>query len=145
MKEPRFHERISLLTGTGRGMVHSFDCTVNTLPLLWEKPFSLFFFPFICFMCIFVDVPYIEVRRQLAGVCSLLSPLQTLGLSGWQQAPLSAELSCQPSPFRVTECSSKWHKLTMYTSLACLFLPSAPRCVLPHLANTFLQNKVDSN
>lgn len=82
-------------------------------------------------MCIFVNVShiYVEVRRQLAGVCSLLAPLHTLGLKSACQAGsrllyLLSHLA-SPSPSRVIECSSEWHR-TRYVDQSDLLLP--PKC-----------------
>lgn len=91
IKDPRFHDLTSLLTVTGRDMVYSFDCTVNSLShCSGKRHFSLFSFFILFALSVYLWmylISYVEVRRHLAGVCSLFTPLQAQGLNSVCQAP----------------------------------------------------------
>lgn len=129
IKDPKFHDLISLLTVTGRDTVYSFDCTVNSLSHCSGKSTFLSFLFSFSLLYVYILISYVEVRRQLAGVCSLFTPRQTQGLNSVCQAasrflyPLSHLAS--PSPSRVTACSSKWHRTRHGDQSG---LPLHPKC-----------------
>lgn len=108
IKEPRFHDRISLLTVAGRDMVYSFDCTVNRLShCSGQKHFHTVFILFA--FCVYLRMRLLSsvaVKRQLAGVPSLPQGLNHYRV--WQLLYLPSHLA-SPGPYRVTECSSKRH------------------------------------
>lgn len=84
IKEPRFHDLISLLTVAGRDMVYSFDCMVNRLShCSGQKHFHTVFILFA--FCVYLRMRLLSsvvVRRQLAGVPSLPQGLNQIIRSG---------------------------------------------------------------